>query len=105
MLLPSFPPWSAIPLMPLHCLEHPSGARLAIMLLLLELLSPQAEVGAVLLLLWLLVLVLMMALLPLDVEKRVLFPRTPPAGLAPVGNLGGMPGPPMAGLASRLRQV
>lgn len=66
---------------------------------------PQEEEEAALLLLLLLVLELLLMLPLFDVEKFELFPVAPPAGLAPVDNLGGKPGPPMAGLASRLRQV
>ena len=44
-------------------------------------------------------------LLLFGAEKFELFPVAPPVGLAPVGSLAGTPGPPMAGLASRLRQV
>ena len=54
----------------------------------------------------LLLLVLVFELLLLvDAEKFELLPVAPLAELAPVGNLAGTPGPPMAGLASRLRQV
>ena len=56
-------------------------------------------------LLLLLTFVLLLMVLPLVVEKLLLLPVALPVGLAPVGNLGGKPGPPMAGLASRLRQV
>ena len=44
-------------------------------------------------------------LLLVVVEKLELLPLDPTEGLLPVGNLAGRPGPPMAGLASRLRQV
>lgn len=85
----------------LHCLEHPSWARVTTLLVLMT----QEEGEAALLLLLVLLPVLLLMLLPLVGEKLGLFPVAPPAGLAPVGNLAGKPGPPMAGLASRLRQV
>ena len=54
----------------------------------------------------LLLLVLAFELLLLfGAVKLELFPVAPLAGLAPVGNFAGTPGPPMAGLASRFRQV
>ena len=81
----------------LHGFEHPSWERGTTLLVL----TAQEEEEAALLLL---VLVLVLLLL-FGVEKLGLFPAAPPAGLAQVGNLAGKPGPPMAGLASRLRQV
>ena len=91
-----------MPLRLLHCLEPPSWARVTI----LSVLTTHEEGAVALLLLLVLVLVLMLMLMPLlAVEKLVLFPVAPPAGLAPVDSLAGTPGPPMAGLASRLRQV
>ena len=79
----------------LHGFEHPSWERVTTLLVL----AAQEEEAAALLL-------LVLVLLPLfGVEKLGLFPAAPPAALAQVGNLAGKPGPPMAGLASRLRQV
>ena len=96
-MLPPFLPPPAIPLVLLHCFERPSWAWVTTLLLLM---TPAEEVVALLLL----VLVLELLLL-FDAEKFELFPVAPLAELAPVGNLAGTPGPPMAGLASRLRQV
>ena len=79
----------------LHGFEHPSWERVTTLLVL----AAQEEEEAALLLLVLVLLLLF------DVEKLGLFPAAPPAALAQVGNLAGKPGPPMAGLASRLRQV
>ena len=62
------------------------------------------EVEEEALLTWL-VVVLILLLLLVVVEKLELLPLDPTEGLLPVGNLAGRPGPPMAGLASRLRQV
>ena len=96
-LFPPFLPPPAIPLVLLHCFERPSWAWVTTLLLLM---TPAEEVVALLLL----VLVLELLLL-FDAEKFGLFPLAPLAELAPVGNLAGTPGPPMAGLASRLRHV
>ena len=79
----------------LHGFEHPSWERVTTLLVL----AAQEEEEAALLLLVLVLLLLF------GVEKLGLFPAAPPAALAQVGNLAGKPGPPMAGLASRLRQV
>lgn len=65
----------------------------------------EGEEDELLLLLTFALLLLMLLPPPLVVEKLLLLPVALPVGLAPVGNLGGKPGPPMAGLASRLRQV
>ena len=96
-LFPPFLPLPAIPLVLLHCFDRPSGAWAMTLLLLMT----PAEVVVALLLL---VLVFELLLL-VDAEKFELLPVAPLAELAPVGNLAGTPGPPMAGLASRLRQV
>ena len=80
----------------LHGFEHPSWVRVMTLLVL----TTQEEEEAALLLGLVLVLLVL-----IGVEKLELLLAAPPAGLAQVGNLAGKPGPPMAGLASRLRQV